>query len=422
MKQFKYILLFLFLLLLKPIDGFPTTTTKKVLQDEKDYFQTLGKPNANEPLLSAEDVSKAEAAIARLDNVIRTSKSHKINAIVQDIKTLDNTVLSNIEAVFRSDLNENYFFLNLFDTAPNSSVKLKLVQAYKKIREAIPLTGGTTKFALDPETINKVSDLIRDGSVFRSKMSQYGLNWEDELSTILNKNRSLKCTTCGSGFATRPNMVDFLSDVEFYVNHYDINGVGNKFYRWIKRINIDETTMLGGETLPVLEEMYQTLYYIRKKNITNIIDFGSTFPQGTKQFDLFFGAGKYAELKNVNFTNISTLSPQTIDQVIHGYFKNINALTDFDWIAYFPKLKANGWETIEIAETNLKQLWKKAFYDASTNQITAKGQELFDVIWNNQNLRNSLFTSTDDAVSAFSEFETMINTMDNKLFGFIKVE
>ena len=220
MKQFKYILLFLFLLLLKPIDGFPTTTTKKVLQDEKDYLQTLEKPNANEPLLSAEDVSKAEAAIARLDNVIRTSKREKINAIVQDIKTLDNTVLSNIEAVFRSDLNENYFFLNLFDTAPNSSVKLELVQAYKKIREAIPLTGGTTKFALDPATINKVSDLMRDGSVFRSKMTAMGKNWETTLDDILKAGSVNPCTTCGNVFMKgTSNLSKYLDDMEYYLTH-----------------------------------------------------------------------------------------------------------------------------------------------------------------------------------------------------------
>ena len=69
----------------------------------------------------------------------------------------------------------------------------------------------------------------------------------------------------------------------------------------------------------------------------------------------------------------------------------------------------------KVDETTVKNAFKKLF-------TGNKQSEIFDVIWNNQNLRNSLFTSTDDAVSAFSEFETMINTMDNKLFGFIKVE
>ena len=105
----------------------------------------------------------------------------------------------------------------------------------------------------------------------------------------------------------------------------------------------------------------------------------------------------------------------------NGYFKNINALTDFDWIAYFPKLKANGWETIEIAETNLKQLWKKAFYDASTNQITVKGQELFQTIWNNQNLRNSLFGNRTET-AARTYFNTLSSNTDSVLYNFIKIE
>lgn len=248
---------------------------------------------------------------------------------------------------------------------------------------------------------------MQEGSVFRTKMAQYGLNWETELSTILKKNKSLKCATCGGGFATRPDMVEFLSDVEFYVSHYDINGIDNKFYRWIKRINIDETTMLGGESLPVLEEMYQTLYYLRKKNITNVIDFGNTFPQGTKQFDLFFGAGKYAELKNVNFTTITALNTQTIDQVIYGYFKNINSLNDFDWIAYFPKLKANGWTTKAIAETNLKNLWKKAFIDNAEQMFNNLGQAKMQQLFGVDNI---------------SDFLDDIDDITSPIYDFIKVE
>lgn len=66
------------------------------------------------------------------------------------------------------------------------------------------------------------------------------------------------------------------------------------------------------------------------------------------------------ELKNVDYTNTS-LSTQTQDQLIDGYFKNINSLDDFQWIASFQKLKANGWTDQVTALANMKEKWKTVF-------------------------------------------------------------
>jgi len=106
-------------------------------------------------------------------------------------------------------------------------------------------------------------------------------------------------------------------------------------------------------------------------------------------------------------------------------FREINSLDNANWKANFAKnngktfnIEING-QTHTITPTNpaefknaLNTLWKKAFIDNA---------DFFDIIWANQNLRGSLFTHTDQ-VEAFTEFETMINSTNSKLYNFIKIE
>ena len=65
------------------------------------------------------------------------------------------------------------------------------------------------------------------------------------------------------------------------------------------------------------------------------------------------------------------------------------------------------------AETFIKNQFKQLFL--------TKQNEIFDVIWNNNNLRTSLFTHSDE-MEAFTEFENMINSIDTSLYSFIKIE
>ncbi|MBK8925071.1 MAG: hypothetical protein IPM74_04000 [Crocinitomicaceae bacterium] len=161
----------------------------------------------------------------------------------------------------------------------------ELIASWKFIREAIPGLNGTTQFALDPKTLNKVAEMMKEGSIFRNKFPS---NWSQELATIIGKNNILPCETCGtpSGYTlARYSMVEFLGQVEFFVLHYDITTSGKKFYNWIRRLGADGVTPMNAHGN--VEEMYQTLYYIKTNEITNIVDFGKTFPIGTNEYDLF---------------------------------------------------------------------------------------------------------------------------------------
>lgn len=291
------------------------------------------------------------------------------------------------------------------------------IDAWKLVDEAIS-PSVTTQFAKDPATLRKVSDMISEGSGFRAKFPN---TWQQELSTIIEKNTILPCRSCGtpSGLtAQRYPMDEFLEQVDFFVAHYDVNATGKKFYNWLKRVGADGSgTMNAGGNI---EEMYQTLYHIKSQNITNVVDFGRRFPKGTKEFDLFFGGTKYTELKNVDFTK-NPLSLDMQDQLIFGYFKNIATIDDLQWIAHFKKLQAGGWSTQAIAQTNLKNMWKTVFQKRKT--------EIFNTIWDNQSLRGSLFPNLPTEITPIvkqqyftNQFDNLVNTTESILYNFIKVQ
>ncbi len=64
----------------------------------------------------------------------------------------------------------------------------------------------------------------------------------------------------------------------------------------------------------------------------------------------------------------------------------------------------------------------------SNNALTTQGEEIFNTIWDNQQLRGSLFPELDDYNEALMEFEDLITQVDNNgnpnsiLYSFIKSE
>jgi hypothetical protein len=59
----------------------------------------------------------------------------------------------------------------------------------------------------------------------------------------------------------------------------------------------------------------------------------------------------------------------------------------------------------------------KTFFMKGNNK-----QEIFETIWNNQQLRNSLFETNIKKADALLDFEDLINSTDSKLYNFIKTQ
>ena len=62
----------------------------------------------------------------------------------------------------------------------------------------------------------------------------------------------------------------------------------------------------------------------------------------------------------------------------------------------------------------MKGQWKSVFQ--------SKADEIFEVIWDNQSLKNSLFDSGLTKAEAKLDFIDMVSSTDDALFKFIKME
>jgi len=157
-----------------------------------------------------------------------------------------------------------------------------------------------------------------------------------------------------------------------------------------------------------------TLQQVHADNVGKLFQTGNT----SKSCDIYYKISAdqeiFVELKNVDFSNINdlsvlntgTISMQRINQVIgaNGAFSRITNLNQYQWVA--TSLKNNDLN-------HLKQLWKKAFIE---NETTA-----FQTIWNNTELRGSLFGNRTEQL-ARNYFNTLINNENSIIFNFIKIE
>ena len=110
---------------------------------------------------------------------------------------------------------------------------------------------------------------------------------------------------------------------------------------------------------------------------------------------------------------------------VNGYFKNIDNLGNFEWIACYRKLKNSRvpeFSTKAKALAELKNMWQAAFSNPQTQT------ELFNAIWGNANLRNNLFGNINQNQLSFFEdskrlvLAQWISEKNEILFKFIKVE
>lgn len=280
----------------------------------------------------------------------------------------------------------------------------------------------TRVFTKDVPTLNKIKGLLNDVN-FKNKL---GDNWADELSVVLEKNRILHCDAAGSATGLSryfSNMDEFLDEFKYLVDNFDITqGGANQFYRWVKRINLNGSAMTNPNS-PIIAEMYQTLYLLKKRGFkgSDISSFGGTFAIGSNKYDLLTQANKYIELKNVNFVDYPLKgNAHVTQQFVEGYLKNISSFDNFEFVVHFKKLKAHGWADKTAALDNMKNQFKEF--------IKLKPDETFNAIWGNQNLRTSLFGAIPANQlnvlknSKKTIFNNWVDTLDDRLYKFIKIE
>ncbi len=162
-----------------------------------------------------------------------------------------------------------------------------------------------------------------------------------------------------------------------------------------------------------MDEVHQTLVVLRRDGFTtnNVIDFGKQFPIGNKLYDIRKVGDLYHELKNKSFTLGGALETGDIDQVINGYIKNINNMSEFKWEAGFSKIKSV-WSTTNDAKAALKTKWQNAF--------KANATDLWDVVNQNTLLKTDLgLTGSNNNAAGLN---SLINDTSSKLYNFVTVQ
>jgi hypothetical protein len=274
----------------------------------------------------------------------------------------------------------------------------KGADAWETIRLGIGNVNEATLFARDLKTLQKVADMMAEGSAFRTK---FPTSWQSKLEEALFRNKHLNCSTCNGAFNRGPDMDEFLKDFEFINLYFDeASDIGKRFHAWSKR------RYLNGNEIPVnhghLSEAHQFLYMLRKKGLKeadiNRIDGAFLDDVATsKKFDIELVAGppQYFELKNKDFGGMQNLPTSDADQAVSatGAFSKIDKIEDFQWVAYIRRFGENA-DPVAAVST-LKNLWKPVFQTRKT--------EIFDAM--KLELRNNLqLFSPDDLTTSKIEF------------------
>ena len=109
-----------------------------------------------------------------------------------------------------------------------------------------------------------------------------------------------------------------------------------------------------------------------------------------------------------------TAGSDDVDQFINGYLRSIKNIDDLEWKAGLDKLKNKGW-TDANALSNMKEQWQSVFKN--------KSDEIFEVIWENESLRNSLFGNlASSQTNSRYLFNSLVQKTDDKIFKFVIVE
>lgn len=101
-----------------------------------------------------------------------------------------------LKDAFKADFDDaaNIDFKELFEQADEIR-QTELLKSWETVRDAIPNQSGTTQFALDPNTINKVADYLSPDNA--SKLDAIG--GVDELKSFITKHPDVPCSTCNGG-------------------------------------------------------------------------------------------------------------------------------------------------------------------------------------------------------------------------------
>lgn len=251
------------------------------------------------------------------------------------------------------------------------------------IHEISPSSGHYTPTA-------GVSELLSDAKVRKI----LGSDFENELIKI--------CKAQGfaphSGFSPK-SLVAHLDDIKVFFNKFDGLEDMNEMLNAMK--NSNESVQDG---------LQHTLNQMNKLDPATVKKFDMKFEvEGIEctdcRFDVELDPTKSGGIKYLEYKSYKNAIGIQIKQ-FKSYLGSISSLDELNYI--FNKTKLN----LEDAKSGMMSFFKKGNNSA----------EIFEVIWNNQNLRKDLFSQRNYDTAKDYFIKTLVNDSDSKLYKFIKVQ
>jgi hypothetical protein len=289
------------------------------------------------------------------------------------------------------DLATSDYLINFARTNP------KGIESWDLIRTAIGREGGT-KFARDPATLNRVAELIREGSVFRNAFPS---TWEVELKDIISKNADLRCLTCGNtGIRRIPPMHEMLENIEYIIQFQSIPGFQSVMTNIKSNINNRDG-------------IHHMIYYMKthSDDFVNVVEFEFRYADDImNKADVLVGNTKY-EFKSWTpnaehpWNSFFRGNEKSYTQFIR-YLENTSNLNDLKYV--FNKAKAS--------ESQVKNAFKELL------SIPEKKMEIFNA---NPNLWKQFDRIGGGRIEDIEDFIELLNhstfSINHPMFDFIKV-
>jgi TANFOR domain-containing protein len=342
------------------------------------------------------------ANIASVNKLCSQLSATEVNGVLDYLLAMDNINLG----AFLSDIlpNSNPSTQHIGNKVP--LLNTSILASWTRMNEK--KSGGYRK---DYNGIKELKNIVENSSTLQALGGSEGIN------IILEKNTSAPCNTCQNNNNAYVYMDKYLSDVAYFANNYSSKTgyalvVGNSGIKSGSVNQVNATAFI----LRVLQEHpdYKNSITGFEEKIETINDAGET---NTAFADIIQYGDEVIECKSwgasgIAFQRFVDGTSGSVAQ-FKTYLSDQTRVTSMDKIEYWFDAKKG------VTETIVKEKFKAMMYQQSN--LTQAGNEVFDAIWSNVNLRSNLFPALTQA-TARNEFLTMVSSVDNQFYHFIKVK
>ncbi|WP_163395881.1 fibronectin type III domain-containing protein [Flavobacterium limi] len=255
--------------------------------------------------------------------------------------------------------------------------------------------------------INQIVSMLTDTKV-QNNLNQGTDNYKVMLTKVVKNHNVL---TPQTKFNNSVALIEYLKALKLLIDNYD--GVSG-FKESLSPLKTQTQNGFDGMWFGIQQMNTLSADDVARVDLDfdEILDCGTATNPSSCKFDVEMRSGnpKWYEYKSYAEASIPKFSQ------LKAYFSRINSINQLEYV--FEQRKAGTEDAVKLKFQN----FLCSGCSTETPSLSAKGNELFEVIWNNVSLRQILFDLSDTATKAPKEqFKEIISETENDFYDFIKV-